>query len=116
MPQSSNRSTSSSPLKTNPSPEDVLAILGPDIVPAWEDLSNVGKLRSVCWDLFEELKYIFSMPLEDQDSYQIHGSCLAGGGEGLDKSLGVCLWSENRGPSIRALRNRSHWGCHFCTL
>jgi hypothetical protein len=106
MPRSSSSSSSKSEL----------AVLGPDLVPAWEDLSNVGKVCSVCRDLSEDLKRIFSMSPEDQDSsYAIHCACFEG-----DRTSGkipaVCLWTDDRGPFIRELRNGAHWGCHFCTL
>ena len=109
MSRSSNHSSSSSS-------KSELAVLGPDLVPAWEDLSNIGKLCLVCQDLFEDLKRIFSTSPEDQDSsYAIHCACLRGDKQ-RNRTPGVCLWTDDSGPCVRQLRNGAHWGCHFCTL
>jgi hypothetical protein len=89
MPRSSIRRSSSSTyiiprLKHEP------AVLGPDCVPAWEDLSNVGRLCSVCRELFEVLKRIVSMSPEDQDGIAIRCSCWRGRRK-VPKIPAVCL-------------------------
>jgi hypothetical protein len=44
-------------------------------------------------------------------------AALAGGAEEKCQKFQLYVfWTDDHGPFIRALRNRAHLGCHFCTL
>lgn len=71
--------------------EMLFPALGPDFVPAWASLSNLGHLCRLC----EATLNTINDAENEKPNY---------------------VWNQENAPTLRELRTTAYGGCHFCTL